>query len=76
MLRKYTAQTTMPLRWHDGSSHDVGPNAILETDSGNIVSVGGINYIAVGSQVNVLLNTAGSTIGIGETVEDLPVKAI
>ena len=38
--------------------------------------LGGVNYVAAGSQVNVLLNGGGNMIGIGETVEDLPVKEI
>ena len=76
MLQKYTAQSAQSLRWHDGSTNDVGPNSILETDSTNIIVLGGVNYIAAGSKVNVLLNTAGSNIGIGEPNEDLPVKSI
>ncbi len=74
MLQKYTLQATKPLIWSDGSEENVGPNSILETDSTNIVLLGGVSYIASGSQVNVLLNTAGPTIGIGKTNEDLPVK--
>ena len=76
MLQKYTAQASKPLRWHDGSTSDVGPNSICETDTGNIVQLGGVTYIAAGSQVNILLNSAGSMIGIGETTEDLPVKQL
>jgi hypothetical protein len=76
MLQKYTAQATKPLRWHDGETGPVGPNSILETDTTNIVMLGGVSYIAIGSQVNVLINTAGPTIGIGETSEDLPVKTL
>ncbi len=76
MLQKYKAQATKPLRWHDGEVGPVGPNSILETDSTNIVMLGGVTYIAMGSQVNVLLNTAGPTIGIGEANEDVPVKTL
>ena len=76
MLQKYTSQAAKPLRWHDGTTSDVGQNSILETDTNNIVVLGGVNYVAAGSQVNVLLNGGGSMIGIGETVEDLPVKEI
>ncbi len=64
------------MRWHDGSISDVGQNSILETDTNNIVVLGGVSYVAVGSQVNVLLNGAGSMIGIGETQEDLPVREL
>ncbi|MGA0833401.1 MAG: hypothetical protein ACO3QO_02635 [Candidatus Kapaibacteriota bacterium] len=53
---------------------DVGLNSILETDSNNIVVLGGVNYIAAGSQVNVLLNGGSPMIGIGEAVEDVPVR--
>jgi hypothetical protein len=74
MLLKFTTLSSKPLRWHDGALALVGPNSILETDSSNIVNLGGVAYIAGGSQVNVLLNTAGPTIGIGESMEDLPVK--
>ena len=74
MLQKYTSQAAKPLRWHDGSMSDVGPNSILETDSNNIVVLGGVNYIAAGSQVNVLLNGGSPMIGIGEAVEDVPVR--
>ncbi len=76
MLQKYTAQASKPLRWHDGSTSDVGQNSICETDNSNIVQVGGVTYIAAGSQVNVLLNAVGPMIGIGETTEDLPVKQL
>ena len=65
-----------PLRWHDNSVGDVGQNSILETDTNNIVVLGGVLYVAGGSQVNVLINGAGSMIGIGETQEDLPVKEL
>ena len=57
-----------------GSMSDVGLNSILETDSNNIVVLGGVNYIAAGSQVNVLLNGGSPMIGIGEAVEDVPVR--
>lgn len=76
MLQKYTARSAQALRWHDGSTHDVGPNSILETDSTNIIALGGVSYIATGSQINVLLNSTGTHIGIGTPMEDLPVKAI
>jgi hypothetical protein len=76
MLQKYTAQSTKSLRWHDGETSPVGANSIVETDTTNIVVLGGVSYIAEGSQVNVLINTAGPVIGIGETEEDLPVKAL
>ncbi len=76
MLHKYTSQASKPLRWHDGSTSDVGPNSILETDSNNIVVLGGVNYIAAGSQVNVLLNGGSSMIGIGEAIEDVPVRSL
>lgn len=76
MLQKYTTQSTKPLHWHDGTDGNVGTKSILETDSTNIVLLGGVSYIAGGSQVNVLLNTAGPAIGIAETIEDLPVKPL
>jgi hypothetical protein len=76
MLQKYTSMSAKPLRWHDGSVGDVGQNSILETDTNNIVVLGGVFYVAGGSQVNVLINGAGSMIGIGETQEDLPVKEL
>lgn len=76
MLQKYTTQSSKPLHWHDGEEGDVGTKSILETDSTNIVQLSGVTYIASDSQVNVLLNTAGPKIGIGKTIEDLPVKLL
>lgn len=76
MLQKYSSLAAKPLRWHDGSTSTVGANSILETDNSNIVVLGGVQYIAGGSQVNVLLNGAGPTIGIGESLEDLPVRPL
>lgn len=74
MLQKFTTQSSKPLIWHDGQEMPIGANSILETDSTNIVMLGGVSYVAGASQVNVLINTAGPTIGIAKTIEDLPVK--
>lgn len=76
MLLKFTADAEKTLLWHDGTSGQVGVKSIVETDSTNIVVLGGVSYVAEGSQVNVLLNSAGSKIGIAKTEEDLPVKSL
>ena len=73
--QKYTVIDHKPLRWHDGQISMVGPNSIVETDPTNIVALGGVSYVAMGSQVNVLLNSASPIMGIGTTLEDTPVAS-
>jgi len=71
--QKFTVIDYKPLKWHDGQVSSIGPNSIIETDPSNIVALGGIAYVAMGSQINVLLNSSGPTSGIGTTLEDTPV---
>jgi len=72
--QKYTVIDHKPVRWHDGQISTIGPNTIIETEPANIVTLGGVNYVAQGSQINVLLNSSSSTMGIGTTLEDTPVS--
>jgi hypothetical protein len=71
MLQKYTTSSAANVRWHDSSVGPLGPGSIVETEHTNIVVVGGVDYIAAGSSVNVLVNTGGSHSGLAVIPFDL-----
>lgn len=74
--QRYRVLEMKTVRWHDGTIFSIGPKSLIETDPSNIVMLGGVNYIARDSQINILLNTVGPHIGIATVLEDSPIISV